>query len=437
MQLEMISTGEEVLSGQIVDTNAAWFADTLMNHGLELQQRSTVGDRMDDLIRLFTERSKVADVILVNGGLGPTSDDLSAEAAARACGVALVEDAGWRLHLEDWFRRRGRPMAPSNLKQCLLPAGAILVDNPNGSAPGFRVKLNRAWLFFTPGVPSEFKPMVLEQFLPFLREQYRFDSDVQLHKFLTLGHGESSLAEQLKTLVLPDGVTLGYRPSLPFVEIKVFARGAAAITALQEFLPRIRQSLGAAIVTERFASIAEEVHTLLRAQGATLSLAESCTGGLLSSQLVEYAGSSDYLKHAVVSYSNDAKTKLLGVPATLIAQHGAVSIDTAEAMASGARRILDTDYALSITGIAGPDGGSEAKPVGTVAIALCDRRQCWTQVVRLSQRSRTLVRSMSCAIALDMLRRRLLDQTPLEPYPFIPAQDSRNTTLRDHGENTH
>lgn len=434
MQLEMISTGEEVLSGQIVDTNAAWFSDTLMNLGLELQQRSTVGDRMDDLVRLFTERSQQADVILVNGGLGPTSDDLSAEAAARACGVPLVEDAHWRAHLEDWFRRRGRSMTPNNLKQCLLPANAVLVDNPNGSAPGFRLKLNRAWLFFTPGVPSEFKPMVLEQFLPFLRQQFHFDGTVQLHKFLTLGHGESSLAHQLKDLALPDGVTLGYRPSLPFVEIKVFARGSTAIAALQDLLPRVRHSLGAAIVSERFASIAEEVHTLLRAQRATLSLAESCSGGLLSSQLVDFAGSSDYLLHSVVSYSNAAKQQLLGVPAAVLEQHGAVSSETAIAMAMGARRQLDSDFALAITGIAGPDGGSADKPVGTVALALADREQCWSQIVSLGQRSRSLVRSMSCAVALDMLRRRLLGQTPLQAYPFIPARDSR---VAASGEKAH
>src|SRR5690606_7487775 len=139
MQLEMICTGEEVLSGQIVDTNAAWFADTLMNLGIELEQRVTVGDRMDDLVRVFTERSHCADIIVVNGGLGPTSDDLCAEAMARAAGVPLVQHQGWRAHLEDWFNRRGRTIPPSNLKQCLLPASAILVDNPPGSAPGFRV----------------------------------------------------------------------------------------------------------------------------------------------------------------------------------------------------------------------------------------------------------------------------------------------------------
>src|SRR5690606_29330547 len=147
MQLEMICTGEEVLSGQIVDTNAAWFADTMMNIGVELQLRTTVGDRMDDLVGIFLERSRQADLILVNGGLGPTSDDLSAEALARAAGVPLEEDAEWRAHLEDWFKRRGRVMPASNLKQCLLPQGAIRVDNPVGSAPGFRMRLNRAWLF--------------------------------------------------------------------------------------------------------------------------------------------------------------------------------------------------------------------------------------------------------------------------------------------------
>lgn len=426
MLIEMISTGEEVLSGQIVDTNAAWFADTLMNEGLELQRRSTVGDRLDDLVRIFLERSQVADVILVNGGLGPTSDDLSAEAAARACGTGLVEDAGWRAHLEAWFSRRGRPMASSNIKQCLLPANAILVDNPQGSAPGFRLRLNRAWLFFTPGVPSEFKPMVLEQFLPFLRSEFSFRNDTRLRKFLTFGHGESNLAEQLQALPLPAEVTLGYRPSMPFVEIKVFARGPQADDALQTALPLLRESLGPAIVTERFPTLAEEVHSLLREQGATLGLAESCSGGMLSSQLVDLPGSSDYLLQGVVSYSNAAKQQLLGVPAATLEQHGAVSMETAEAMAFGARRLLDADYALAITGIAGPDGGSEEKPVGTVAFALCDRRQCWSQLLQLgSQRSRHLLRSMSCAVALDMLRRRLLQQEPLQPYPFIPARATR------------
>lgn len=423
MQLEMISTGEEVLSGQITDTNAAWFADTMMNLGIELQLRTTVGDRMDDLVRVFTERSHHADAILVNGGLGPTSDDLSAEAMAKAAGVPLVEDTAWRLHLEDWFARRGRTMPPSNLKQCLVPANAVVVDNPVGSAPGFRVKLNRAWLFFTPGVPSEFKPMVTEQFIPFLRETFRFDSAPRLHKFQTLGYGESTLADRIATLPLPAGITLGYRPSPPHVEIKVFARGNAAIAAMDGYLPRLREILGDAVISERFPTLAEEVHTLLCEKGHTLAVAESCTGGMLASQLVEYSGSSAYLNVGLVTYSNDAKQQLLGVPAAVLDAYGAVSTETALAMARGARTLADTDFSLAITGIAGPDGGTPDKPVGTVVIALADRAACWVQTVSLGQRSRTLVRTLSCAVALDMLRRRVLGREPFAAYPFMPARD--------------
>ena len=419
MKVEMICTGEEVLSGQIIDTNAAWFADALINKGYELQRKTTVGDRMEDLVSLFKERSRHADVILVNGGLGPTSDDLSAEAAAKALDESLVEDTGWRTHLEGWFEKRNRKMPPSNLKQCLLPESAILVDNPIGSAPGFRIKLNKAWLFFTPGVPVELKRMVEEQFLPFLQEIATDPQPVKVQKLLTLGHGESSLAENLKTLAVPDGITLGYRPSVPHVEIKLICRGQKAIDILPIFTEQVRQVLGTAIVTERFPSISQEAHTLLVDSGNTLSLAESCTGGMLSSQLVEFPGSSNYLKQSLVTYSNEAKHQLLHVKNETLRNFGAVSPQTAHEMATGARQLLDTDFALSVTGIAGPDGGSDEKPVGLVYIGLADREHCWVQGIHLSIRTRTLVRTMSCAVALDMLRRRFLNEPVVVDYPFI------------------
>lgn len=430
MLLEMISTGEEVLSGQIVDTNAAWFADCMMNLGVELSRRSTVGDRLDDLVAIFTERSKSADLILVNGGLGPTSDDLSAEAAARAAGVDLVEHSHWREHLEEWFRKRGRVMSAINLKQCLLPDGAILVDNPSGSAPGFRLKLNRAWLFFTPGVPAEFKPMVQQQFIPFMQQQFAAGESTRLCKLLTFGHGESALAERIVKLPAPEGITLGYRPSPPHVEIKIFARGDVAIAQQDAYLRQMQTLLGDAVVSTRFASIAEEVHQLLlESSGTTLALAESCTGGMLASMLVEFPGSSSYLQHGVISYANAAKQMLLGVDAAMLEQYGAVSPQTAMAMARGTRQLLDTDFALAVTGVAGPDGGSDDKPVGTVCIALCDREYCWVQEIQLLQRSRTLVRTMSCAVALDMLRRRILGTEPLVSYQFVPA---RRTWREEH-----
>lgn len=425
MKIEMICTGEEVLSGQIVDTNAAWFANTLMDNGLELQRKTTVGDRMDDLVETFRERSRAADAILVNGGLGPTSDDLSAEAAARALGVELVEDAGWREHLEAWFASRGRTMPASNYKQCLIPAGAVLVDNPVGSAPGFRIHLNGCWLMFTPGVPGEFKKMVTEQFLPFVTAEFGVTDPTRLHKLLTLGFGESTLADQLGSLAIPAGITLGFRPSPPHVEIKVFARGAGAIAAMPAYVESVKGILGTAVVTERFPSIAEEVHHLMLAAGKTLSIAESCTGGMLTSQLVEYPGSSNYLLEGLVTYANAAKESVLGVKPATLAAFGAVSLETAAEMALGARAHLDSDFALATTGIAGPDGGTEDKPVGLVVIALCDRHRCWVQAVELVSRSRNLVRVMSSAVALDMLRRRLLDEDPVVDYPFIARRDRR------------
>ncbi len=429
MKIEMISTGEEVLSGQIVDTNAAWFANVLMDNGLELQRRTTVGDRMEDLIDIFQERSKQADVILINGGLGPTTDDLSAEAAAAAMGVNLVEHTGWLEHLESWFANRGRTMPESNYKQCLLPDSAILVDNPVGSAPGFRLKLNNAWLFFTPGVPYEFKRMVEEQFLAFVQETFGVTDPTRLAKLVTIGHGESTLADQLTALPVPPGITLGYRPSPPIVEIKVFARGSTAIQAMDDYVFQVKEALGTAIVTDRFSSIAEEVHTLLVEQQQTLAIAESCTGGMLTSQLVDFAGSSDYLLGGLVTYANVTKESILGVATDTLAARGAVSLETAAEMAIGARRQLGSHYALATTGIAGPDGGTDDKPVGLVVIALCDGEQCCVQAVRLVNRTRTLVRIMTCAVAHDMLRRRLLGENPIVDYPFIERRDMHVLTI--------
>ena len=419
MKLEMICTGEEVLAGQIVDTNAAWFANTLMEHGVECQRRITVGDRLEDLVAVFKERSTEADVIVVNGGLGPTSDDLSSEAMALAKGEALVENKIWRDRLDDWFTRNGRVMAESNLKQALIPESAIMIDNPVGTACGFAVKLNRAWLFFTPGVPFEFKQMVKEQFIPFINERFEIAGDVALRKYLTLGQGESSLADALETIVLPEGITIGYRSSMPHIEIKLFARGKAAISEMDKIEAQIRFLLGTAIVANNKKSLAEEIHALLIDSGKTLSAAESCTGGMIASQLISHAGSSAYLDQGLVTYSNESKVKILGVLPETLDDHGAVSIATVEEMAKGVRAILDSDYALATSGIAGPTGGTEDKPVGTVAIALATKGGVYSQMIKLPRRSRDLVRSLSTAVAFDMLRRELLDEAVIVDYGSI------------------
>ncbi|QFU24790.1 CinA family nicotinamide mononucleotide deamidase-related protein [Shewanella eurypsychrophilus] len=416
MKLEMICTGEEVLAGQIVDTNAAWFANALMEKGIECQRRITVGDRLEDLVAVFKERSHEADIIMVNGGLGPTSDDLSTEAMALAMGVPLVENKEWRTKLEDWFSRNSRVMAKSNLKQTLLPESAIMIDNPVGTACGFAVKLNRAWLFFTPGVPFEFKRMVTEQFIPFLEEKFTASSSVALKKLLTLGNGESALEDKLSAISLPEGVTLGYRSYMPYIEIKLFARGPRAIATLPEVESDIKQLLGNAIVAENVTTLDEAIHNKLLNSGLSLSVAESCTGGMITSGLIAFAGSSTYLHQGLVTYSNEAKVKVLGVKPQTLDDYGAVSIATVEEMARGARNILDSDYALATSGIAGPEGGSDEKPVGTVAIALATKYGVHSQMLKLPSRSRALVRTLSTAVAYDMLRRELLDEAVIVDY---------------------
>lgn len=416
----MICTGEEVLSGQILDTNAAWFASTMMDEGIEVQRRITVGDRLEDLMNVFIERSHHADVILVNGGLGPTSDDLSSEAMALANNEPLVENRIWRERIEVWFANNQRIMPASNLKQALLPQSAIMVDNPVGTACGFRVKLNRAWLFFTPGVPFEFKRMVRDEFIPFIRSEFKLKgNNAQVKKLLTLGYGESALQDKLNAIDLPEGMTLGYRSFMPYIEIKIFCRGENAINLSSELIAQMHSLLGTAIVAENKTSLAEQIHTLLISSGQSLSLAESCTGGMLTSQLVAFAGSSSYLMQGLVTYSNQAKMEILGVKQETLDQHGAVSIATVEEMAEGARGILNTDYALATSGIAGPDGGTKEKPVGTVAIALATKNKVFSQMITISGRSRELVRQLSSAVAYDMLRRELQGENPIVDYETI------------------
>ncbi len=417
MRVEMICTGEEVLAGQIVDTNAAWLANCLMEQGIEMQRRVTVGDRLDDLVAAFTECSTRADLVIVNGGLGPTSDDLSAAAMAKAQGAELEFYPSWRSSLTERFAREGRALTPSNLKQCWLPSGAELVDNPVGTACGFRVQLNGAWLFFTPGVPVEFKRMVDEQLLPFIDQTFGVVVPSRVHKLLCFGHRESALADRLEALALPDGITLGYRCSMPYIEIKLFARGEDAQQRLAEVTDAVKTLLDSACVAENEPSMAAAVHALLLQQGKTLSLAESCTGGLITSALIDFAGSSAYLQQGLVTYSNRAKIELLGVRPETLEREGAVSLATVEEMALGAAERYGCDYALATSGIAGPEGGSAEKPLGTVAIGLATPEGVYLQQIQLPDRSRNLVRSLSTAVALDMLRRALLGEAPIVDYP--------------------
>ncbi|EIB98141.1 MULTISPECIES: nicotinamide mononucleotide deamidase-related protein YfaY [Pantoea] len=284
IRVEMLSTGDEVLHGQIVDTNAAWLADVLFQHGLPMTSRTTVGDSLDSLIATLQARSHEADVLIVNGGLGPTSDDLSALAAAQACGVELEMQQGWLEQMEAWFASRGRVMAASNRKQAEIPANAELIDNPVGTACGFALQLNRCWMFFTPGVPSEFKVMVEQQIIPRLKAKFTPPEPPVCLRLTTFGRGESDIAAELESLPLPEGVVMGYRSSMPIIEIKLTGPASQRV-AMEQAWQQVRLLLAECTIFEGTEGLPSLLARELTQRGAALAISEQYTAGLLYWQL--------------------------------------------------------------------------------------------------------------------------------------------------------
>ncbi|MDU4094452.1 MAG: nicotinamide mononucleotide deamidase-related protein YfaY [Pantoea sp.] len=284
IRVEMLSTGDEVLHGQIIDTNAAWLADTLFQHGLPMTSRATVGDSLSALVEALNERSRIADVLIVNGGLGPTSDDLSALAAANACGVELELQPAWLTKIEAFFASRGRPMAASNRKQAEIPAGSELIDNPVGTACGFAVTLNDCWIFFTPGVPSEFKVMVEQQILPRLKARFTLPEPPLCLRLTTFGRGESDLAAELEPLTLPEGVVMGYRSSAPIIEIKLTGPAAQQV-AMEQVWQQVRLQLAECTLFEGTQGLPALLAEQLQARQLALTVSEQFSAGLLQWQL--------------------------------------------------------------------------------------------------------------------------------------------------------
>ncbi|POD92792.1 nicotinamide mononucleotide deamidase-related protein YfaY [Pectobacterium odoriferum] len=284
LRVEMLCTGDEVLHGQIIDTNAAWLADYLFQQGLPMTSRMTVGDDLDALVTAITQRSQIADILIVNGGLGPTSDDLSALAAATAAGEGLVEHAEWLARMEAFFADRGRVMAPSNRKQAQIPASAEMVDNPVGTACGFALHLNKCLMFFTPGVPSEFKVMVDQQIMPRLRERFAVADAPLCLRLTTFGRSESDLASQLDGMALPPGVVLGYRSSMPIIELKLTGP-AAQQENMEQLWETVRAVAGENTIFEGTEGLPAQLARRLAERDMTLAVSEHFTAGLLNWQL--------------------------------------------------------------------------------------------------------------------------------------------------------
>jgi nicotinamide-nucleotide amidase len=371
MKAAVLSIGTELTRGELTNTNASWLATRLTELGFEVTRIDCIDDDIPRIISSLKALAADHGVIVSTGGLGPTTDDLTTEAVAMALQVPLARNAGELALLEEKFRLFGRAMAENNKKQADFPVGAVVLPNPNGTAPGFSVTLSGAQAFFMPGVPREMKPMFDEQVSPKIRSLSPNDSH-QI-RFVTLGKPESDVGVMLEGIeAAHPGVTIGYRAHFPEIEVKVLARGKDAADAKHKSettAAKVREILAPWIFGEGPGSVIDFAAAAFRAKKKTLALAESCTGGLVA-QLLTEAPASDYFLGGVVVYANSAKQALLGVPESLLAAHGAVSEPVALAMAEGARKTLGSDVAVSITGIAGPTGGSAEKPVGLVFIAI-------------------------------------------------------------------
>lgn len=412
MQAQVISIGTELTTGQALDTNCAWLSDRLISLGVTVTRHTTIADHQSEIATAVADACSRSDVVLITGGLGPTPDDMTRAALAEAAGVGLVRDEASVQLIAGFFARMERPMAPSNLVQAMIPATAMVLDNPHGTAPGVRIAIGSAMVFAMPGVPREMKPMFESHAAPWIMSHPNRRA-IAIRVIRTFGDGESNLAERLGELLDPSrNPAVGTTASEGVISVRIVATAntqTEADQAANRDAAIVRESLGILVYGEGDDTLAAVVGAILKARGQTVSTAESCTGGLLGATITEVPGSSAYYVGGFVTYSNEQKIAALGVDAKLIESHGAVSAQVAEAMAAGCREKTGSDYALSITGVAGPTGGTNDKPVGLVYIGLADAHGAEHRRVMYSDRmSRTAIRDRSTKYALNWLRLRLI-----------------------------
>ncbi len=419
MITELINTGTELLLGSTLNTHQQWLCRRLTDLGYLVTRQVAVPDTGPGILQAVREALGRADLILTTGGLGPTSDDITRELIAELLGRPLHEDARVRAHIEDFFAVRKRPMPARNKVQALVPEGARVLWNPLGTAPGlvievkpnpFRADGEASWLVMLPGPPRELRPMFDETVVSLLRERFPRDEAYVSRTLRTLGVGESlvqaKIAEPLQSLV-EAGLEIGYCARTGQVDVRLSAHGAEAARLVQAAEREVRGILGDSIFAEEGEELEAVIVRLLTERKQTLALAESCTGGCIAHRLTNVPGASAAFVAGLVTYSNQAKQEFLGVRGEILAQHGAVSEPVAREMAEGARRVNRTDYALAVTGVAGPGGGSRAKPVGTVFIALAGLFP--TIVARqMNHWDRETFKQATANQALDMLRRAIL-----------------------------
>jgi nicotinamide-nucleotide amidase len=406
MPCAVLSIGTEVTRGELVNSNAAWLGAELTALGFEVVEHAVVDDDRERIVQALRRMADKVRVVVSTGGLGPTTDDVTTEAVARAMGAKLARDEASLDTIRRRFEKAGRVMGTSNAKQADFPAGADILPNPIGTAPGFGVRLGECVAYFMPGVPREMKRMFAEQVTPRIRALA--PNNHYQTRLRTFGLPESLVGEKLDGVETAfPGVTIGYRAQFPEIEVKVLAR-AAAHAAARELCDRatteVRARLGGFVFGEEGDTYPSVVGRAVRSKGWTLAIAESCTGGLVGHLLTREPGASDFLLLDAVTYANSAKARVLGVDEEVIRWHGAVSPEVAGAMAEGARRVSGADVALSLTGIAGPGGGSEAKPVGTVYIALARADGPTDVQLRVFNGDRSQIQTLAAYAGLRMVK---------------------------------
>lgn len=406
-KVALLSTGDELTTGKVVDTNSAHIAERLFSLGLEVVAVLKVGDSKERLLWALDEALQRGDLVIGTGGLGPTADDLTTAMVAEYFGVGLRTDQAVAEALKRRFEARGFPWTENNLKQAVFPDGAAIVPNPLGTAPGFRIERGGKTLIWLSGVPREMEAMLKETVLPWVAAASGA-GEVSVATFKINGLTESKLDDLVKPIALPPEARFSFRAHFPDLTLKLTLRGGHDSDAkFTDLANQIRHALGAHIYAEGDVTLEEIVGKLLREKGWWLAAAESCTGGVIAARITRVPGSSEYFKSSVVSYSNESKMHFLGVKEATLKEHGAVSRETAIEMAEGALRASDADIALSTTGVAGPGGGSEAKPVGTVWIGLARRAGSDARLFKFSG-DRDRVIHGAAQSALNWLRTALL-----------------------------
>lgn len=411
VRAEIITIGDEILFGQITDTNTQWIGAELTGIGIRPVRKTSVGDIQEDILSALSEASQRADVIIVTGGLGPTKDDITKHTFCKYFGSELKINEEALALVTEFFAKRGRAMTELNIQQAALPTNCTYIPNLWGTAPGMWFEKDEVIYVSLPGVPYEMKSLMEHAILPKLKERFSFN--IIQHKIIrTIGIGESFLAETIEDWenALPSHIKLAYLPHFGQVKLRLTATGnnqetldAALQNQVELLLPLIEDYV--------FGYDADELESvigkLLIDSDATIGTAESCTGGFVANQIVNIPGSSEYFEGSVVSYSNAVKINILGVSRETLEDYGAVSEQTAREMAEGARRALKTTYAIATTGIAGPDGGTAEKPVGTVWIACATPTETITQLLTL-RNNRKINIELTSSYVLNLLRKTIL-----------------------------